>query len=75
MGIHWCQSPVIPRRNAPVVLVARRRRETGILESILGCRACCLGSGFGVLMGAYSVGGVWGSLAGAGCVGVSRGCR
>ena len=31
VGIHWCQSPVIPRRNDPVVLVVRRLRETGIV--------------------------------------------
>lgn len=68
MGIHWCQSPVIPRRNDPAVLVARRRRETGILESRLGCGACCLGAGFGVLMDACSLGGSWGNLAGMGCL-------
>lgn len=68
MGIHWCQSPVIPRRNDPAVLVVRRRMETGILESRLGSRVCCLGVGFGVLMGAFSLGGDWGNLAGMGCL-------
>lgn len=68
MGIHCCQSPVIPRRNDPVVLVVRRRRETGILESRLSSCACCLVVGLGVLMGAYSLGGVWVSLAGTGCL-------
>jgi len=66
VGIHWCQSPVIPRRNDPAVLVARRRRETGILESRRCGRVCCLGAGFGVFMGACSIGEAWGNLAGMG---------
>lgn len=40
----------------------------GILESRLGCGARCLGAGFGVFMGACSIGEAWGNLAGMGCL-------